>query len=240
MFEERSYRKQMGVDELVSFNVTELESDLQILAKSNLEKEARKAIRKYRRELYSYIKEQPNFLTALSPLPPLESAPSIIKNMCHAASLGNVGPMAAVAGAISRYVGLYLLRYTDEIIIENGGDIFLKSKKDRQIMIYAGTSPFSNKLALLVPGRNEEFGICTSSGTVGHSLSFGKADAVVILSRDTLLADAVATATGNLVKTELDIESALSFAMSVPGILGAVVIIGDKMGALGEVNFVKP
>lgn len=240
MFEDRCYRKQMVIDGLVSFNVTELESDLQIFAKHKLEKEARKAVRKYRGELYDYIKEKPDFLTSLVPLPPLDSATSIIKNMCNAASLGKVGPMAAVAGAISKYVGLYLLRYTDEIIIENGGDIFLKSKKDRYIMIYAGNSPFSNKLALLVPGRNEEFGICTSSGTVGHSLSFGKADAAVILSRDALLADAVATATGNLVKTESDIESALNLAMSVPGILGAIVIIGDKMGALGDVNLVKP
>jgi len=160
--------------------------------------------------------------------------------MCLVASLTNVGPMAAVAGAISEYVGMELLNYTNEIILENGGDIFLSSKITKNVLIYAGASPFSNKIALEIPGNYKPIGICTSSGTFGHSLSFGKADAVVVLAEDTLLADAAATSICNMIKTSDDIESGTSFGKSINGIQGILIIIGDKMGAWGEINLIYP
>ena len=130
--------------------------------------------------------------------------------------------------------------YTDEIIIENGGDIYMKNVTDKHILIYAGKSPLSNKIALLIPGKNKSVGVCTSSGTVGHSLSFGKADAVVVLSRDTLLADAAATAVCNRVNGIDDIKQSIDFAKSIPGIEGVIVIIEDKLGAWGNINLVNP
>jgi ApbE superfamily uncharacterized protein (UPF0280 family) len=182
----------------------------------------------------------PEFLTSLAPLKPTDNAPDIIQDMCHAAELANVGPMAAVAGAVSKYVGRHLLHFTPEVLVENGGDIYIKSKSDRRILIYAGTSPLSNKLALLIPGGSQELGICTSSGTVGHSLSFGKADAAVILSRDVVLADAAATAVGNVVKDKEAIEAGIEFAMSIPGVDGVVIIVDNIMGACGNINIIKP
>lgn len=240
MYEDRAYRGYMKAQDLVSFNITEFESDLQVFAKINLEKEARHALQKYRNQLIEYIKKDPDFYTSLKPVDPKTYAPEIAAAMCHAAKAANVGPMAAVAGAICKYVSLSLLRHSDEIIIENGGDIFMKTKKDRRILIYAGDSPFSNNIGLLLPGNNEEYGVCTSSGTVGHSLSFGKADAVVVLAKDSILADAAATATGNAVKSEKDIEKGIEKAMSIPGVEGVLIIIGDKMGAFGSVNIIKP
>lgn len=239
MYQERSYRKYMKTGELTGFNICEYESDLQIFTGKNLEEEARKAVIKYRKDITEYIKADPGFLTSLSPVEAGNNAPDIILDMCRGAKLANVGPMAAVAGAVSKYVGQHLLRFTDEVIVENGGDIYVKSKKDRRILIYAGSSPFSNKLALLVPGRDQELGICTSSGTVGHSLSFGKADAAVIISRDTVLADAAATAVGNVVKDKAAVEAGIEYAMSLQGVDGVVIIAGDRMGACGDVNLIK-
>jgi len=239
MYQERSYRKYMKTDELVSFNVCEYESDLQISAISNLEEEARNSLIGYRREITEYIKKHPIFLTSLVPVESEHNAPDIIQAMCLAARLAGVGPMAAVAGAVSKYVGRHLLKFTDEVIVENGGDIYIKSKRERRTLIYAGDSPFSNKLALLIPGNDREFGICTSSGTVGHSLSFGCADAAVVVSKDAVLADAVATATGNIVKSRDDIKAGIEFAMSIKGIEGVVLIIGNKMGAQGDIKILK-
>lgn len=240
MHEERAYRDSVKTVDLVPFNITELESDIQVFAKSNLGREGRLSLQKYRNELKEYIKKEPNFLISLKPMESKRYAPEIAAAMCRAAKSANVGPMAAVAGAISKYIGLSLLKLTDEIIIENGGDIFMKTKKDRRILIYAGDSPFSNNIGLLLPGNNEECGVCTSSGTVGHSLSFGKADAAVILAKDVILADAAATATGNAVKSEKDIEKGIETAMSIPGVEGVLIIIGDKMGAFGNINIIKP
>ena len=240
MYQERSYRNQMLSENFIQFNVTELESDLQIISKINLKSEASALIKKYRKQLNDYIQDDPNFLESFTPITPKKDAPDIVKHMCLSALLANVGPMAAVAGAIAQYVGMELLNYTDEIIIENGGDIFLSSKTIKHVLIYAGCSPFSNKISLEIPGSNKPLGICTSSGTLGHSLSFGKADAVVVLAKDTSLADACATSICNMIQTPSDIESGISFAKSVYGIEGILVIAGDKMGAWGDINLVSP
>ncbi len=230
----------MRIDGLTPFIVREYESDLQFFAGADLETEARKAVIKYRSYITDKIQGCPEFLTSLTPIEALTYDHAIIKDMCIAAGAAGVGPMAAVAGAVSKYAGRHLLHFTDEVIVENGGDIYLKSKLDRHILIYAGSSPLSNRLAVLVPGNGREYGICTSSGTVGHSLSFGMADAAVILSEDVILADAAATAVGNVVKDKSHIEAGLKFAMSIEGITGALIIVGDRMGAWGDINIIKP
>ena len=239
MYQERTYRKHMKIDGMISFNAREYESDLQISAKFNLETEAKKAIIECRSIITEHIRKYPQFLTSLSPISPPWDAPDVVLNMYNAAQLANVGPMAAIAGAVSKYTGNHLLQFTDEVIVENGGDIFIKSKLDRRILVYAGSSPLSNRLALLIPGNDQGLGICTSSGTVGHSLSFGKADAAVILSKDAVLADAAATAVGNVVKDKSFIEAGIEYAMSIEGVDGVLIIVGDRMGAWGDINIMK-
>lgn len=146
--------------------------------------------------------------------------------------------MAAVAGAVAEEVGRAIARRSRDVIVENGGDIFIKSNSIRRIGIFAGRSVLSSHLALEIRPEQTPLGICTSSGTVGHSLSYGSADAVVILSPSTPLADAVATATGNMVKEYIDMEKAVEFAMSIEGILGALIIKDDKLAAKGQLKIV--
>lgn len=239
MYEERFYRKSMKSHELESFNVAVGESDLQISAESNLIEETKHLLVKYRNEIAAYIKKHPEFLTSLVPINPAAEAPEIIKDMCRASSLADVGPMATVAGAVSKYVGKSLLKYSEEIIVENGGDVFIKPKKNRCVAIYAGKSVFSNRIGVTIPYDRGEYGVCTSSGTLGHSLSFGKADAAVILSKDVVVADAAATATANVVKSGKDVGKGLNTAMSIPGVEGVVIIVGDKIGAYGAIDIVK-
>ncbi|SHJ71313.1 hypothetical protein SAMN02745912_00831 [Paramaledivibacter caminithermalis DSM 15212] len=230
----------MKSDKFVNFTVIDKESDLHISAKTNLEKEAKKYLKKYRNAIRTYGDDNANFYKSLSPIDVADTAAKIVKHMAEAAKIANVGPMAAVAGAISQYVGLDLLKHTDEIIIENGGDIFIKTNKERKILIYAGESPFSEKLALLISPEDTPMGICTSAGTIGHSLSFGNADAVVVLSKDSLAADAVATAIGNIIKEPSDIDKGIQYGKAIKGIEGILIIIKDKMGAWGKVELVKP
>jgi ApbE superfamily uncharacterized protein (UPF0280 family) len=149
--------------------------------------------------------------------------------------------MAAVAGAIAGRVGRDLLDRgkTGEIIVENGGDIFVATRTEARIGIFAGASPLSGKVGIVVPAGQMPVGVCTSSGTVGHSLSFGKADAVTVVAGCTALADAVATAVGNVVKEKRDIDSGLSLARDIEGISGVVIIIGDKIGAWGDIELIS-
>jgi ApbE superfamily uncharacterized protein (UPF0280 family) len=159
--------------------------------------------------------------------------------MIEAADLARVGPMAAVAGAIAHFVGHELLRYSDQIIVENGGDVFMKSIKTLKVSIFAGTSPLSNRVAIKVHPEKTPLGACTSSGTVGHSLSFGRADAVTVLSRSTALADAVATSIGNIVKGKQDIGRGVDHARKTRGVSGVIIIVDDRLGSWGDIELAE-
>jgi len=236
MYEPRTYRHWVKGKDLVSFNIAVKETDLYIRASRNLERKALKLVLKYRDTLERYIKQYPTFLTSLKPFPVGDDAPLIVKSMSESAGKVGVGPMASVAGAIAEFVGTDLLAFSPEIIVENGGDIYLKSLKKRLIGIYAGKSPLTGKISLEINGGDTPLGICTSSGTVGHSLSYGKADAVVVLSQSTTLADAAATAIGNLIVQPSDIPRGIEFAKGIEGLKGLLIIIDDKVGLWGEVK----
>jgi ApbE superfamily uncharacterized protein (UPF0280 family) len=120
--------------------------------------------------------------------------------------------------------------------VENGGDIYLKSLKQRLIGIYAGKSPLTGRVGLEIEGKDTPLGVCTSSGTVGHSLSYGQADAVIVLSPSTALADAAATAIGNHIHQPSDIPGGIEFARSVGGLKGVVIIQGEQVGVWGKVK----
>jgi ApbE superfamily uncharacterized protein (UPF0280 family) len=146
--------------------------------------------------------------------------------------------MASVAGAIAEYVGNDLLAFSRNVIVENGGDIFLNTDRDIKVAIYAGDSPLSYRVNLLLKAENMPLGVCTSSGTVGHSLSFGNADAVCVISKSSIMADAVATAIGNLVKSKNDIKIALERGIEIKSVSGILIIVGDTFGAIGEIELI--
>lgn len=236
MYEIKAYRHWVRGDGLNSFNVVVKETDLYIRASSNLRRKAHKLVLKYRSMLEEYIKRNPAFLTSLEPLTVGEDAPHIVKEMARSTSRVGVGPMASVAGAIAEFVGNDLLAFSPEIIVENGGDIFLKSLKKRMIGIYAGKSPLTGKIGLEIGEDETPLGICTSSGTVGHSLSYGKTDAVIVVSPSATLADAAATAIGNLITQPGDIPNGIELAKGIEGLRGVIIIQDDKMGLWGEVK----
>jgi len=239
MYQFRFYRFWTKNSDLVSYSVSVGETDLLIRSPKKLSSKAEKSVLKYRKLLIEYIGNNPEFMRSMKPVEPRGNPPEIVKDMLAAGRKADVGPMAAVAGAIAERVGNDLLESTGEIIIENGGDIFLKLSRPRKIGIYAGETKFSNKLAIEVEPGQTPMGICTSSATVGHSLSMGKADAVVILSRSAALADAVATAACNRVKKEDDIPLAIEFAKNIPNVTGGVIIIRDRMAAWGDVKLAE-
>ncbi|MCG2675571.1 UPF0280 family protein, partial [bacterium] len=204
-----------------------------------LREEVSNAILKYRNQIEGYIREDPLFQTSLKPLPADGNAPEIIRTMQEASLKVGVGPFASVAGAIAEFVGRELLKYSKEVIVENGGDIFLKTLRKRRIGIFAGKSKFSNRLALEISPDETPLGVCTSSGTVGHSLSFGRADAVVVVSGSTSLADASATAIGNLIKKKEDIPRGIERAKKIEGLKGVVIIKDDKLGVWGDLRLIR-
>ncbi len=235
--EERSYRR-WRKNELSSFEVRIQESDLSISADRVLVDSAETALRSIRGSLEKYIRRDPAFATALEPRDPSPDAPDIVCQMAAAARSCGVGPMAAVAGAVAQHVGQTLLSETRQVIVENGGDIFLRTSRPRVSAIFAGASPLSGQLGIRISRLHQDIGLCTSSGTVGPSLSLGHADAAIVLATSAILADAAATALGNRVRKPEDITPALETLQGTEGVLGAAAIIGEQLGAWGEIEFV--
>jgi len=236
---ERKYRSWVASEDLVIFEVVKGESDLFISADKDLTVPAKQLIKECRSVIKDYIERCPQFKSSLQPLEATSGAAPIIKEMIEASQRANVGPMAAVAGAVSEYVGRGLLNFSPEVIVENGGDIFIKSSRDRVVGIYAGSSPFSGRISLKVKASLAPVGICTSSGTVGHSMSFGKSDSVTVISGSATGSDAAATAIANIVNAPKDIAGGIKLARSIKGIKGVLIVIGKKFGAWGEVEILR-
>ena len=239
MYEERTYRNLVRIDDLVKFEVIVKETDLLVRAEKDLSREARASILKYRHQLETYIAMHPEFEKSLVPLKEDPYGPEVVQEMIRTSQSANVGPMAAVAGAMAEAVSKDLRSFSKEVIVENGGDIYLASSKERIIGIYAGHSPLSLRIGIVISPEETPLGICTSSGTVGHSLSFGKADAVCILSKSAALADAAATTVGNRVQEKKDIELGLEKGKEIDGVLGVLIIVGEKMGLWGNIQLVR-
>jgi ApbE superfamily uncharacterized protein (UPF0280 family) len=237
--EERTYRKRIKVEDLVSFNVRTKETDLLVSSDRDLYKDTIDLVFDYRYQIENYIKSHPEFLTTLQPYPDDPYAPSIIKDMIASTRDIGVGPMASVAGAIAQYVGLGLLGTAEQVIVENGGDIFLKVNRPATVSILAGDSPLSGRIGISIATALMPLGVCSSSGRVGHSLSMGYTDVITILSPSAVRADGAATALGNRIRTKTDLEKLAGWAADIEGILGGIVIMGDNMVTWGKVEIVE-
>jgi len=238
MYEKRTYRNLIKISGLESFGVSVKETDLWICADRVLEKEAKEHVFKIRGYIESYIQSHPGFFKSLVPWAVNGPAPLIVREMAKAAKLAGVGPMAAVAGTVAESVGNALLAYSNEIIVENGGDVFIRLNRPFTYSIFAGKSSLSMRFGIRLKASGKPLAICTSSATIGHSFSEGNADAVCVVSDSCAVADAAATAICNQVTSEKEIQKAIDFGKTIDGVFGIVVIAGGKIGIWGNVEMV--
>ena len=238
-YTERRYRNTHSADGLQSFRVVVKQTDLLVKADRELASETENSVITCRKLIEEYIDRFPSFLYTLVPFPNDRFAPQVVRDMIEAGRQAGVGPMAAVAGAIAEWVGQDILRYSRQVIVENGGDVFIKTDGPLNVGIFAGASPLSNKVGIAIDPKGEPIAVCTSSGTVGHSLSMGKADGVTIISRSASLADAAATAVGNLISGKGTMDQGLEFAQSIKGVIGVVIIVGGRLALKGDFELVQ-
>ncbi len=235
---ERTYRRIGGIGHLTSFQVMVKETDLHVQAARDLSGLCRDTVIQERAYLEAFIQAHPAFLTTLTPWRAQTPAPALVATMIDASRQAGVGPMAAVAGALADCVGRELLTVSDEVIVENGGDVFLAIRRAVTVGVDAGRSPLSRKVGLRVDAGDRPLAVCTSSGTVGHSLSYGHADAVCVVAHQGALADAAATAVANRISSPIGLKPAIEFARRIEGLVGVLCICGDQMGAWGDVEIV--
>jgi len=235
MYEERFYR-----DQIISkfkIEVSYKESDILICSDKEIAKEkALELLVKYYDQIEGYVAKNPNFLTSLSPLKNDQSAPPIIREMLENSKITGIGPFAAVAGAIAKYVGEDLLDCCQELIIENGGDIFLRINQDKIIGVYLGEEFKISNFNLKVRKRDQSFGVASSSSTLGHSLNFGKADLVSVVAENIIIADGFATAISNRIKKIDDVEQVLVEVKDKLLIQGLLIAFGEKVFLWGDLK----
>ncbi|MGB9959284.1 MAG: UPF0280 family protein [Candidatus Bathyarchaeales archaeon] len=194
------------------------------------------SIKHHRKLLEIYVRENPKFLYTLNPVR-VENGPKIVKLMAEYAEKANVGPMAAVAGVLADLaVEEMRLAGSEVAVVENGGEISAVSNMPIETALLAGDHPLSKRFGF----RLTEFpiGLATSSGVYSHALSFGEAEAVTIFAVNAGLADAVATAIGNMIKGEdchEVVEKGVQKALSIEGVKGALIIYKDFVGVGGHV-----
>lgn len=235
-YKERSYRSRFSDDGRRWFCVKFLESDLWIGVDSgsyraSMEDEVYAFLVDLRRQMDAYLLMDSAYKAALTPYDAGLEAPNILKEMSRVSHKTGIGPMSAVAGAVAKHVADFL--GTKEVIVENGGDIYAKATSDMDISVFAGQSPLSEKVGLHIPAAAFPCGICTSSGTVGPSLSLGRADAMMIVCKDVLLADSYATAMANRIQSVNDLQPVIESIQAIPEILGALAVKDDKLAVCG-------
>jgi len=240
-YRKRTYRGVAERSNLCSAYIKIQETDLHILTDRDVSSRAHELALRFRLQVEHHIDLFPEFAATLTPMPDEILTPPIIRAMLAAGRTASVGPMAAVAGAIAEFVGKGLIDDgCNEVIVENGGDIYLRRSTDCTIAVFAGESPLSNRVGLKLGSDDMPAGICTSSGTIGHSLSMGMADSVTVLADSAILADAAATRIGNDVgncKEPRDgVNRALETAEKIKGIRGVLVICNELLGASGKVE----
>lgn len=193
-------------------------------------------IMRHRRLLERYIRDHPKFLHSLRPVN-VNGGPVIVRLMARAAKQAGVGPMAAVAGALADLAVQGMVSSGAKVaIVENGGEIFAQSNTPINVALAAGDSPLSKRIGF----RLEEFpiGIATSSGLYSHALSFGEAEAATIFAVDAGVADAAATAVGNLVKGQdwhEAIERGIAKAISIKEVRGVLILYRGLVGKAGQI-----
>lgn len=224
----------MMTERWTRFHYEQKETIVTLLCESRFRTVGEETLLDSRKILENYIETDPDFRSTHKPHTPMPKAPELVRRMCREARKVGIGPMATVAGGLA-FVCLKGLLWAgaEEAIVDNGGDISLFVKEPVRIGIYGGPKTIG-ELAFEVEPRDEPLGICTSSGTIGPSHSYGKANAAVVVSTNPFLADAAATELGNRVKSPCDLDSCFDFLESLEEIEGAMVMLHDKVAMWGD------
>lgn len=232
------YRDSIRFKEKYNWRIIYKYSDLFVSCDKDIGLKLERLIREVYNLLESFIREEQSFQKSLSPIKIRQQFPPLIKKMCRKAAIFNVGPMAAVAGAVCDYIAVELDKHCHRLIIENGGDVFIKSNKDVDVGVYLKNKSFKNKIYLKIKAKYTPCGICSSSGSFGHSLSMGKSDLVMVLSKSTISADAAATAIANKIIKPADIDNTIGYYKKIKDVNGILIVKDERLGIWGNIELI--
>ena len=230
--------KHVKSEGLTRFEVSDGNISLHILADRSLQKEAHAALIKCRTDLDNYSIKDPQLLKTKSPKRVGFGAPRVVREISSAGRKAKLGPSSALIGAVAEYVGKELLKSSKEVVVDGGGKMFMKINRTRRVMVHAGASPFSEKIALEIDADQTPMGISLLNEQDTSEFHQGKPDAVIITSGSAALAESSAYAIGNVISSIDDIQGGLNVAKRIRGIRSILIIKGDHIGASGRMKIV--
>ena len=230
------YRNKISAEGRYSFRVDYKYSDLYIICDRDISSELEEPVLSFYRNIEKVIARQTDFEKSLAPIKSVKDLPPTIKEMCDAGEVFGVGPMASIAGALCDHIAKSLADRCSFLMIENGGDVYIKSSSPLEVGIFIKNSYFKDMITLLIEAGLTPCGICSSSGSFGHSLSLGKSDLVTVLSGTAILADAAATAVANTINCEEDIDAAITRFRKYGEIKGLIAIKNKRIGLWGQLQ----
>lgn len=223
----------------VRFQVAVEQTDLLVVAREDLSRDVAGVVSGLRGAIKNHILFHPEFAESLAPLDPADSAPEIVRAMAAGAAPCGVGPMAAVAGTVAEFVAREFASRSPDFIVENGGDIFMYSTRDRVVALLPDPDSGSS-VGIRLAAERFPLSVCSSSATIGHSLSLGAGDLVTVAAKSGALADAAATALCNMLRNRDSINDLLAEAerLSAHGLEGVFAQVDGQVAAWGDVELV--
>jgi len=233
------YRKDISVSGKYSYRINYKYTDIYITSDRDIYKDLEKPVKSFYRSLEKVILQNREFEKSLIPLKAEKDYPEIVKKMCRSAEIFEVGPMASVAGAVCDELARYISGSCGFLMIENGGDSYIKSSSSVTAGLYTGSKYFPKNLMISIDKNSMPCGLCSSSGIMGHSFSRGSCDLVTVMSDTAVTADAAATAVANSVRARSHVDEALKKYRDYEGIRGLVIIKDDRIAIWGDLQLSK-
>jgi len=233
----RSYRERCVAREHErTFQILVEETDLRVTCTEDLSLPMLERVTELRGQIKAWIHVQPEFRTSLVPVPVPARAPEIVRRMAAGSACAGVGPFAAVAGTMAQMVAECFAGRSPDLIVENGGDIYIYSRRERIVGLLP--DPGGEMIGVRVPPEDCPVSLCASSAHIGHSLSLGKGDLAVVRAQDGALADACATALCNMLREAHDVDRAIRRAegMQEAGIQGVFLQCAGRIGIWGKME----
>lgn len=236
-FRDRSiYQKNISTSGKYSCRLAYKYTELYITSDTDISGKLRGPLISFYEQLEKAIKENKEFEESLAPLKIDKSCPAAVRDMCRSAALFDVGPMAAVAGTICDTIAREVSGACSFLMIENGGDAYIKSENTVKASLFTGSRYFPENIDISIGPGSTPCGLCSSSGMIGHSFSMGKSDLVTVMSGSTAEADAAATAIANAVKTRSDVDRIMEKYTHHSHLKGLIILKDDRMAAWGDLQ----
>ena len=209
-----------------TFEIQVQDMTLHIQAATDVDEESRAAALSFWEVLHAYSIRDPSFRDSKRPVKVSEDAPEIVREMAATAGRAGVGPKYSFQGAVTDHVGRLLAREVNEVTVNCGGDYFIRSRKRQKLTVVRRPG---SPVAIVVPATREGVGISMASGN-GR---VGAIDGMAVLAESCMLAGAAAAGVQAILSKKDGLQTALAYLKKVPGVIGGVVFLGERIGMAG-------